>query len=151
MDCAIFVLWDAARRLALMEDRPDLKPGSDHYWVFPGGKVEDGERPADAMRREMAEEIGCLPGRWVWLPGEMRSRPIPGTRSFRAGHEGWRTHAFLVLEWAGLFLPERTLDHGAPLAWRDITDLAGPGDGFTCNAEIASAVLAELTAGTVQP
>jgi 8-oxo-dGTP pyrophosphatase MutT (NUDIX family) len=28
------------------------------FWTFPGGKVEPGERPAAAARREVAEEIG---------------------------------------------------------------------------------------------
>jgi 8-oxo-dGTP pyrophosphatase MutT (NUDIX family) len=145
-DCAIFVLWIAPLGLALMEDRPDLKLGSVHYWVFPGGKVEDGERPEDAMRREMREECGVVPLRWRLLPGEMRSRPIPGTRSFRAGPEGWRAHAFVVTEWRGV-LPGRTLDDDAPLAWRDVRPLAGPGDGYTCNAEIAAALSAEFAAG----
>jgi len=29
-------------------------------WEFPGGKIEDGEQPRDAMRREIEEELGIV-------------------------------------------------------------------------------------------
>ena len=39
-------------------------------WELPGGKVEDGESPEDALVREVAEELGCTVVVTGWLPGE---------------------------------------------------------------------------------
>ncbi len=41
----------------LITRRPEGKPLAG-LWEFPGGKVEPGERPADALIRELAEELG---------------------------------------------------------------------------------------------
>jgi 8-oxo-dGTP diphosphatase len=53
------------------DDKPDLPFAG--RWTFFGGQVEPGENLVDALRRELLEELGCLPGlvgdelfRWNW-------------------------------------------------------------------------------------
>lgn len=38
-------------------------------WELPGGKVEPGETPDDALEREIAEELGCTVEVTAWLDG----------------------------------------------------------------------------------
>ncbi|OGL95167.1 hypothetical protein A2348_02490 [Candidatus Uhrbacteria bacterium RIFOXYB12_FULL_58_10] len=42
----------------LLLERRDANPMWDHKWEFPGGKIEEGEHPENAMRREVIEETG---------------------------------------------------------------------------------------------
>ena len=53
--CAV-ALIDADGRV-LMARRPEGKTLAG-LWEFPGGKVEQGERPEDALIRELKEELG---------------------------------------------------------------------------------------------
>ena len=43
-------------RVLLARDAP---PGCEANWTLPGGRVEHGEDPFDAVIREIAEETGC--------------------------------------------------------------------------------------------
>lgn len=45
----------------LIAQRKDLNSMWDRKWEFPGGKVDAGETPAEAVVREIAEETGLVP------------------------------------------------------------------------------------------
>lgn len=52
------ILWRDDRFLAVC--RPEGKPRAG-FWEFPGGKLEPGETPEEALARELDEELGVLP------------------------------------------------------------------------------------------
>ncbi|GAA0912505.1 (deoxy)nucleoside triphosphate pyrophosphohydrolase [Streptomyces thermoalcalitolerans] len=70
-------LLDGGRLLAARRSAPPELAGR---WELPGGKVEPGERPEDALVRELREELGVeaeaverIPGSWpLRAPYELR-------------------------------------------------------------------------------
>lgn len=60
-------------------------------WEFPGGKVEQGEEPADALNRELAEECGIE---------VLRAEPFQRIRH-DYGNKTVELHFFLVSEFSG--------------------------------------------------
>lgn len=87
----------------LLGRRPAGKPYAG-YWEFPGGKIEPGETAAQALVRELREELGIEADRYTpWL-----------TREFAYPHAHVRLHFFRVGGWHGEM---RDLHHDA-LAWQ---------------------------------
>jgi 8-oxo-dGTP diphosphatase len=61
------------------------------YWEFPGGKLEAGETPRDALDRELAEELGITVRHAApWL-----------VQRYRYPHAHVELHFFRVLDWTG--------------------------------------------------
>lgn len=89
VEVAAGVITRADGRFLLGQRAPDtFYPG---YWEFPGGKVEAGESAAEALRRELDEELGIRVGRlYPWL-----------VREHDYEHAHVRLHFFEVPEWSG--------------------------------------------------
>ena len=49
------LIWQHGRVLICQRTRYQSMPLK---WEFPGGKIEEGEQPRDALRRELDEELG---------------------------------------------------------------------------------------------
>lgn len=92
-------LVDAQGRV-LVQQRPAHKAHAG-LWEFPGGKVESGERPIDALARELSEEL------------EIIIDPAATTPAAFAEGEGMVLLLYRCTRWTG---PARALEASA-LCW----------------------------------
>jgi len=51
------LIWKDGKLLICQRTRHQVMPLK---WEFPGGKIEEGEQPRDALRRELDEELGIV-------------------------------------------------------------------------------------------
>lgn len=118
------VLRDAAGRV-LIARRPDGGHAGG-FWEFPGGKIQAGEAPLQALCRELAEEIGIQVSAAVPLMTYRHSYP----------ERVVELHVFEVSEYSG----EPQGMEGQPLRWVAVEELATTGL-LEADAPIAAALL----------
>ncbi len=101
-EVAVGVLFEKAGTF-LLTTRP---PGKVYagYWEFPGGKLEPGETVADALRRELSEELGLEIG--VVSPWRTQLVDYP--------HAFVRLHFCKVHDWSGVL----QMREGQAFAWQ---------------------------------
>lgn len=105
-------------RLLLVHRRHDRTDHPD-TWDLPGGHIEPGESPADAMRREVREEVGA----------EVTAFHGVAFPDFFPSAE---THVFVVTGWTGE-PANLALDEHDDLRWFTADEVAGlhvADDGF---------------------
>ena len=75
---AVMIAMDDKKRILLV--RQYRLPAADYLWELPAGKVDDGEKPLQAAKRELAEETGYKARKWTKLvsffasPGYVQER-----------------------------------------------------------------------------
>ncbi|UCC57266.1 MAG: Nudix family hydrolase [Gammaproteobacteria bacterium] len=89
IEVAVGVVRRADGRV-LLAQRPSGKVMAG-YWEFPGGKIEPGESPWDALARELHEELSI----------DIRTAQPWLTRTFHYPHAVARLQLFRVTEWLG--------------------------------------------------
>lgn len=104
VDVAVGVLIDGDGRF-LLTSRPEGKVYAG-YWEFPGGKLEAGETVAQALQRELHEELGVTVGSVQPWKVEVVDYP----------HARVRLHFCKVFAWSGDF----EMREAQQMAWQQL-------------------------------
>ena len=102
---------DGERRVLLQQRAPGRAMAG--LWEFPGGKVEEGERPEAALARELEEELGIVVEAGWLTPAAFASADNDGRHMLLL--------LYLCREWRG---EPRPLDASA-LAWLRPDEMGG--------------------------
>ena len=118
------ILRDPAGRILIAQRPPGGHMGG--FWEFPGGKLNRDERPAQALERELREELGVT---------------VEAATPFMTYRHEYperivELHVFLVEKYLG----EPRGIEGQPLRWVDLADLASA-DLLEADQPIAAALL----------
>jgi 8-oxo-dGTP diphosphatase len=103
-------LIDSSERV-LIAQRPEGKQLAG-LWEFPGGKLQDGERPEEALARELAEELGV-----VVEPADLAPLTF-------ASHAYEEFHLLMPLYLCRRWRGEPQSREGQALAWTRASELA---------------------------
>jgi 8-oxo-dGTP pyrophosphatase MutT (NUDIX family) len=121
--------FDAAGRVLLVRHAY----GRGDLWMLPGGGIARGEKPADAARREVREEVGCALSD-VLLLGVFEARS-EGRRDrvtlFRARTDDVPAADGREIAEARFFAPDALPDAASPATRRRVEEVLGmrQGDG----------------------
>ncbi len=88
----------------LVQQRPTGKPMAS-LWEFPGGKVDAGELPEDALRRELEEELGIAVDKSCLAPAVFASESL--------GERHLLLLLYVLRKWDGIPEPR----HATALKW----------------------------------
>lgn len=94
------ILWRNGRFLAAQRPAGSEQAG---FWEFPGGKIESGETPEQALIRELAEELSVSECKLLFWQ----------TLDYDYPHQYVRLHLFHVLHFVGEPVP----NDGQTLCW----------------------------------
>ncbi|MGY0007207.1 NUDIX hydrolase [Micromonospora sp. I033] len=86
-EVALVLLVDASGAI-LLQHRDEHAPVSPNQWSLPGGRIEPGETPEEAARRELLEETGLTAGDLhpLWTGPRPYEEGFPHTVTVHAFH-----------------------------------------------------------------